>query len=376
MSARAPTLAARPRPSAPRAAPGAARTSSPPSDIGYRRLATVGSSRRVCRHPMGAPILPSPSPSPSSGSRDPRAAAAVPDDDAPVPSTSPSTPAAVTYVERAVSPREAWRRMWTRSDRYHVHGNSCSALTMICGYVIAAWAKLDLGALGVIDDHGASANAVRDALEAHGGGPDLGIGALAALAGVCALSGTPLGTRRGWRKVELSARSTLFQLVLTWQALRLGPGGECLAALDDRGGALRSASSAWQCVTRRTSSRSRTTTSARRCWCWWGRGCSARRCSPRRASSRARGAWTRWSRRGRARHRLDALAARAGVAAELEHARGVDEGEEGDRRRGVPSVVLLRPRRRGSRLRAGRLHVSTVRVDLEYFATAGAHSCD
>ena len=43
---------------------------------------------------------------------------------------------------------------------------------------------------------------------------------------------------------------------------------------------------------RRTSSRSRTTTSARRRWCSWGRGRSARRCSRRRASSRARGAWT------------------------------------------------------------------------------------
>jgi hypothetical protein len=54
-----------------------------------------------------------------------------------------------------------------------------------------------------------------------------------ALAGVCAVSGLPLGRARGWRKVELSARSALFQLVLTWQALRLGPGGESLAWFDD-----------------------------------------------------------------------------------------------------------------------------------------------
>ena len=128
--------------------------------------------------------------------------------------------------------------MWTRADRYHVHGISGAAFTLLGGYVLAAWAKRDLGALGVIDDHGASANAVRDALELNGGAPEFwALASLSlALAGVCALSGTPLGTKRGWRKVELSVRSTLFQLVLTWQALRLGPGGESLAGLDEFGG--------------------------------------------------------------------------------------------------------------------------------------------
>lgn len=157
----------------------------------------------------------------------------------------------MTYVERAVTPREAWRRMWTRADRYHVHGISGAAFTLLGGYVLAAWAKRDLGALGVIDDHGASANAVRDALEQHGGAPEFWVLASLslALAGVCALSGTPLGTKRGWRKVELSVRSTLFQLVLTWQALRLGPGGESLAGLDEFAWQIALAPFIWQCVT-------------------------------------------------------------------------------------------------------------------------------
>ena len=157
----------------------------------------------------------------------------------------------MTYVERAVTPREAWRRMWTRADRYHVHGISGAAFTLLGGYVLAAWAKRDLGALSLIDDRGASANAVRDALEAHGGAPEFwGLATVSlALAGVCALSGTPLGKQRGWRKVELSARSTLFQLVLTWQALRLGPGGEYLAGLDEFAWPLALAPFAWQCVT-------------------------------------------------------------------------------------------------------------------------------
>ena len=73
--------------------------------------------------------------------------------------------------------------------------------------------------------------------------------ALAGARGVCALSGTPLGTKRGWRKVELSVRSTLFQLVLTWQALRLGPGGESLAGLDEFAWQIALAPFVWQCVT-------------------------------------------------------------------------------------------------------------------------------
>ena len=54
-----------------------------------------------------------------------------------------------------------------------------------------------------------------------------------------------------WRKTELSARSTLFQLVLTWQA-RLGPGGEDLAWFDAHAWLLRRrAVRGWQTLRRR-----------------------------------------------------------------------------------------------------------------------------
>ena len=85
--------------------------------------------------------------------------------------------------------------MWTRADRYHVHGISGAAFTLLGGYVLAAWAKRDLGALSLIDDRGASANAVRDALEAHGGAPEFwGLASLSlALAGVCERAFTRAG---------------------------------------------------------------------------------------------------------------------------------------------------------------------------------------
>ena len=174
--------------------------------------------------------------------------AAVSTEDDP-PSSSGST-AAATYTERAMTPKEAWRRMWTKADRYHVHGLSGAAFTLIGGGVLGAWAKRDLGALGVIDDPNA-AEMVRDAVQNGGGSPEYwGVAVFSLLlAGVCAVSGTPLGTKRGWRKVELSARSTLFQLVLTWQALRLGPGGESLAFLDDAAWPLALSPFIWQCVT-------------------------------------------------------------------------------------------------------------------------------
>ena len=140
--------------------------------------------------------------------------------------------------------------MWTKADRYHVHGLSGAAFTLLGGGVLGAWAKRDLGALGVIDDPNA-AEMVRDAVQNGGGSPEYwGVAVFSLLlAGVCAVSGTPLGTKRGWRKVELSARSTLFQLVLTWQALRLGPGGESLAFLDDAAWPLALSPFIWQCVT-------------------------------------------------------------------------------------------------------------------------------
>ena len=200
------------------------------------------------------------------------------------PSTSTPPAAAATYAERAMTPREAWRRMWTRADRYHVHGISGAAFTALGAGVLAAWAKRDVDALFTTGSNPAG-DAVAAALAA-GGVPEWWPVAVAslALAGACAASGLPLGRRRGWRKTELSARSTLFQLVLTWQALRLGPGGEVLAWFDAHAWLrLSLAPFAWQTLTsdvrrrfhrRRRAAPPRLSSSAR--------GSSARRCSRRR----------------------------------------------------------------------------------------------
>ena len=111
-----------------------------------------------------------------------------------------------------LSPSRAARRMWTRADPYHVHGVSGGLFTVLGAGVLGFWAKQDVDALVA----GSRLDATRG----------LELWPLASLsllvAGVCALSGVPLGRLRGWRKTELSARTSLFQLVLTWQALRLG----------------------------------------------------------------------------------------------------------------------------------------------------------
>ena len=111
-----------------------------------------------------------------------------------------------------LSPSRAARRMWTRADPYHVHGVSGGLFTVLGAGVLGFWAKQDVDALVA----GSRLDATR--------GLELWSPATLALlvAGVCALSGVPLGRLRGWRKTELSARTSLFQLVLTWQALRLG----------------------------------------------------------------------------------------------------------------------------------------------------------
>lgn len=156
--------------------------------------------------------------------------------------------AAATYARRAMTPSEAWRRMWTKADKYHAHGVSGGAFTLLGGGILGAWAKRDVDALFGAND--AAAEAIRMALD-NGGAPEWWPVAVAslALAGICAVSGLPLGKIRGWRKVELSARSTLFQLVLTWQALRLGPGGESLAWSDAFIWQLSLAPFAWQTAT-------------------------------------------------------------------------------------------------------------------------------
>ena len=112
----------------------------------------------------------------------------------------------------ALSPSRAARRMWTRADPYHVHGISGGLFTVLGAGVLGFWAKQDVDALVA-----GSRLAAADGLELW---PLASLSLL--VAGVCALSGVPLGRLRGWRKTELSARTSLFQLVLTWQALRLG----------------------------------------------------------------------------------------------------------------------------------------------------------
>ena len=158
----------------------------------------------------------------------------------------------MTYVERAMTPTEAWRRMWTKADAYHAHGVSGAAFTALGFGLVAAWAKRDLDALSSLSSsHELASAAVYDALHATGGAPEwwgLAIASLA-IAGVCAATGLPLGRARGWRKVELSARSALFQLVLTWQAIRIGPGGEWLSFVDAHAWQLALAPFAWQTLT-------------------------------------------------------------------------------------------------------------------------------
>ena len=92
-----------------------------------------------------------------------------------------------------MTPREAWRRMWTRADRYHVHGISGAAFTALGAGVLAAWAKRDVDALFTTGSNPAG-DAVAAALAA-GGVPEWWPVAVAslALAGACAASGLPLG---------------------------------------------------------------------------------------------------------------------------------------------------------------------------------------
>ena len=70
--------------------------------------------------------------------------------------------------------------------------------------------------------------------------------------------------------------------------------------------------------------------------------------------------------------RVDALAARAGVAPQLEHAGCVDARAEGDRRRRVPKWVPVETERRVDRaLRAGRRRLRALRVCLGIFYVSG-----
>jgi hypothetical protein len=156
-----------------------------------------------------SPASPS-SPSASSGD----------DGGSPFPPGAPPSPPPPTKPWSPPTAKEAWRRMWTRADKYHAHGVSGAAFTLLGAFVLAAWAKSDVDAL--LGDA-----ASRELLvSTSASGPELwGLASVSFLvAGVCAVTGAPLARSRGWRKAELSYRSAAFQFVLTWQAFRLGPG--------------------------------------------------------------------------------------------------------------------------------------------------------
>jgi len=106
-----------------------------------------------------------------------------------------------------MTPERAFRRMWTKADKYHTHAVSGTLYTALGAGMMGQWALDDATAL------------------TSGGGATPGMdpaltGVALTLATVCALSGLPLSKSRGWRKTELSARSIAFQFVLTWECVR------------------------------------------------------------------------------------------------------------------------------------------------------------
>ena len=83
--------------------------------------------------------------------------------------------------------------MWTRADKYHAHGVSGAAFTLLGAVVLAAWAKSDVDAL--LGDA-----ASRELLvSTSASGPELwGLASVSFLvAGVCAVTGAPLSRSRG-----------------------------------------------------------------------------------------------------------------------------------------------------------------------------------
>ena len=52
--------------------------------------------------------------------------------------TATTTATGVTYTAKAMTPSEAWRRMWTKADKYHTHGISGGVFTLLGAGVLAA----------------------------------------------------------------------------------------------------------------------------------------------------------------------------------------------------------------------------------------------
>ena len=104
-----------------------------------------------------------------------------------------------------MTPERAFRRMWTKADKYHTHAVSGTLYTALGAGMMGQWA---------LDDATALTSGATPGMD-----PAL-TGVALTLATVCALSGLPLSKSRGWRKTELSARSIAFQFVLTWECVR------------------------------------------------------------------------------------------------------------------------------------------------------------
>ena len=103
-------------------------------------------------------------------------------------------------------------RMWTRGDKYHVHGISGALCVALVFAIMFEWCKND--AMELLSS---SQVPVEDWTSDWTDLASLSI----VFASTCALSGIPLAKRKGWRKLELSFRSVAFQFVMTWQLCRL-----------------------------------------------------------------------------------------------------------------------------------------------------------
>ena len=97
-------------------------------------------------------------------------------------------------------------RMWTRGDKYHVHGISGALCVALVFAIMFEWCKND--AMELLSS---SQVPVEDWTSDWTDLASLSI----VFASTCALSGIPLAKRKGWRKLELSCRSVVFQFVMT-----------------------------------------------------------------------------------------------------------------------------------------------------------------
>jgi hypothetical protein len=104
------------------------------------------------------------------------------------------------------------KRMWTRADKFHAHAVSGLAFSLVAVHVMCDWCVNDCDFLFRFDVH--------DMNDTLGDWKATGTVAIV-LATACAITGLPLANNKGFRKIELSYRSLAFQIVMTWQLMRL-----------------------------------------------------------------------------------------------------------------------------------------------------------